>query len=314
MSTVVQSLEVELPLYTITCYRENLFRIVKRCFTPSGVTRSSKGESQSYDVKCTSAVYRARSKVREYALCNNWSYFCTLTFDRQKVDRYDLKSILKTLMDWLDNMRQRKYPKLRYLLVPEPHKDGAWHLHGFFDGVPLSPLPSWAPVDLLEGGYEEWTEFRLRFGWCTFALIRSAVAVGFYVTKYITKNLARTVVPVGVHLYYHSRGIQQALRVGCRYWESPLLDSCLKNDSVYWRSGFATLNDLGFDDFGRLVDLCDEVTDMYQSFVLTDDFDMPLVILGGEDIGEDDLQLLLSAFRTPDLVSSPWDSSGPCSS
>ena len=302
------SFELELPLYTITCYRDTLFRVVKRCFTPSSLPRSKKAEPQSYEVKLSSALYRARSMVREYALCNVWPYFCTFTFDRLKIDRYDLPTIMKTLMQWLANLRKRKYPKLRYLLVPEPHEDGAWHLHGFFDGVPLSPLPSWAPCDLLEGGYLEWTDFRLRFGWNSFGLIRSAVAVGFYVSKYITKNLARAAVPVGAHLYYHSQGLQRALKVGYRYWASPLLDSVLKNESAYWNTGFATLGEMGFSDFGQLVDHCDEVGEMYQSYVVEDPETREIVSIFGGDEDDEAIQLALEAFTAAGCILSPGGS------
>lgn len=298
MASVVPSLEVEFPLYTISCYRENLFRVVKRCFTPSQVARSQKGESQSYEVKLSSAVYRARSMVREYALCNDWDFFCTFTLSKLKIDRYDLKTILLSLMKWLDNRRQRNYPNLRYLLIPEPHEDGAWHLHGFFSGVPLSPLPDWAPRDLLEGGYQEWTDYRLRFGWNSFAPIRSAEAVAFYVTKYITKNLANSAVPVGVHLYYHSRGLRRALKVGYRYWASPLLDGCLKNKTVYWHTAFFKLQDIGFDDFGNLVDLCDEVTDMYQSYVIEDPDTREIVSIFGGDDDDEAIQMAIAAFTS----------------
>lgn len=298
----VPGLELELPLYTITCYRENLFRVVKRCFTPSQVSRGRSGEPQSYDVKLSSALYRARSMVREYALCNDWPYFCTFTFDRLKIDRYDLRTVLNTLMQWLANLRKRKYPGLRYLLVPEFHKDGAIHLHGFFDGVPLSPLPSWAPRDLLEGGYLEWTDFRLRFGWNAFGLIRSAVGVGFYVSKYITKNLANHAVPVGVHLYYHSHGLQRALKVGYRYWSSSLLDGVLKHKTPYWHTSFCTLEDLGMQDFGQLVDQCDEVTDMYQSYVIEDPDTREIVSIFGGDDDDEAIQMALDAFTSAGYV------------
>lgn len=310
---VVQQFEVAYPLYTISCYRDHLFRVVKRCFTPSSLPRSKNAESQSYEVKLSSALYRARTMVREYALCNDWPIFGTLTFDKLQIDRYDLRLILKTLMKWLDNMRQTKYPGLRYLLVPEPHKDGAWHLHGFFDGIPLSPLPSWAPRDLLEGGYDEWTDYRLRFGWCSFAYVRSVEACGFYITKYITKNLAHSAVPVGIHLYYHSRGLQKSMRVGYRYSASPLLERCLKYKSAYWETAFFRTSDVGVD-FTDVTGLCEEFDDMYKSWMLDDPVSgQPIVIAGGDD-SDASLQMVLDFFRSrdPESLRLPPDSACQC--
>lgn len=313
------SFTVELPLYSVSCYRDNLFRVVKRCFTPSGVSRGQTKEPQSYETKCASSCYRARTVVREYALCNDWPYFCTFTFDKRKIDRYGLKHIVEVLMQWLANMRKRHYPQLRYLLIPEPHKDGAWHFHGFMAGVPLSPLPDWAPRDLLEGGYQEWTDFRLRFGWCSFSEVRSAEAVAFYVTKYITKNLFSNAVPVGVHLHYQSHGLRRSLKVGDLYHESPLLNRLLKTDGRFYRSGFFSLEDGGFDDFGSLVDVCDEVGPMYRSFVIEDGElpEAPVALMGG-DFSDEEFQVVMSAFSSSGLSCRAFepepDSGGPVNS
>lgn len=78
---------------------------------------------------------RARTNVRDLARCNGFSYFVTLTLDASKVDRYDIKAITKKLNTWLDNRVRRN--GLKYILIPEYHKDRAIHFHGFFnDAVP----------------------------------------------------------------------------------------------------------------------------------------------------------------------------------
>ena len=82
------------------------------------------------------SMRRARSKVRRIALSNDFKYFVTLTLDGAKVDRYDMAEIVKKLNYWADNQVRRK--GLRYVLVPERHKDGAIHFHGFFnDALPV---------------------------------------------------------------------------------------------------------------------------------------------------------------------------------
>ena len=49
------------------------------------------------DVKLSNNISRAKSKVFEYAYCNHWDYFITLTISPDKYDRYDLKAYIKDL-------------------------------------------------------------------------------------------------------------------------------------------------------------------------------------------------------------------------
>ena len=79
------------------------------------------------------SMRRARAKVRRLALANEFTYFVTLTLDQNMVDRYDMGAVVKKLNAWCSNAVQRR--GLRYILVPERHKDGAIHFHGFFNGA-----------------------------------------------------------------------------------------------------------------------------------------------------------------------------------
>lgn len=101
------------------------------------------------------SMRRARAKLRRLALANEFEYFVTLTLDPAKIDRYDSKAVVRSLGQWADNMVRRH--GLRYILVPERHKDGALHFHGFmagrglkaedsgveWDGRPVYNLPQW---------------------------------------------------------------------------------------------------------------------------------------------------------------------------
>ncbi len=117
----------------------------KPCFRPEGWERTgwdkprkgrrTKAEQEKSAISpngdIARAMRRARAEVRELALCNPFTWFVTLTLDRSKVDRYDMAAITKRLNVWLDNRVRRK--GLAYVLVPERHKDGAIHFHGFFN-------------------------------------------------------------------------------------------------------------------------------------------------------------------------------------
>ena len=96
--------------------------------------RKSQGEDMLRSMR------RARAKVRRLALANEFSYFVTLTLSPEMVDRYDAAAIMKKVNVWLGNMVKRK--GLRYILVPERHKDGAFHFHGFFGGDGLEVVDS----------------------------------------------------------------------------------------------------------------------------------------------------------------------------
>lgn len=83
------------------------------------------------EVDIARSMRRARSRVRRLALSNDFRWFVTLTLSPEKVDRYDAAQVVRKLSTWCSN--QVKRHGLRYILVPERHKDGALHFHGFFN-------------------------------------------------------------------------------------------------------------------------------------------------------------------------------------
>ena len=81
------------------------------------------------------SMRRARAKVRRLALANEFRWFVTLTLDPSKVDTIDGAAVVKKLNAWASNAVQRQ--GLKYILVPERHKKGGIHFHGFFnDALP----------------------------------------------------------------------------------------------------------------------------------------------------------------------------------
>lgn len=179
-----------------------------------------KGEAGNEE-KLPENIRRAKSKVFELALCNEFSFFCTLTFSKDKVkDRYDLEGIMKTFRKWLNNYSFRKASApVQYLLIPEPHKDGAWHLHGLISGLPEPDLrlfqrdeflPENILIELAKGHQVfQWVPYDQKFGFCTLSPVRSSDAVSKYITKYVTKELGSSVKELNAHLYYRSQGLKQ---------------------------------------------------------------------------------------------------------
>lgn len=156
------------------------------------------------DEKLDNNIARARSKIFEYALCNDWQYFVTLTVDKQNYDRYNLAEYKAALCRFLNNYNSHNGCRIKYLLIPEPHKDGAWHMHGFMTGIPADKLQENAQ------GYLDWPAYSKKFGYISLGLVRNAEAAGCYITKYISKDLAARSMELNAHLYYSSKGLEKA--------------------------------------------------------------------------------------------------------
>ena len=83
---------------------------------------------------------RARQAVFDLAACNDFDLFITLTLNPRKIDRYDYKAVVRHLSMWLDNRVRRS--GLRYVIVPEYHKDGAIHFHGLINAAAVKLVDS----------------------------------------------------------------------------------------------------------------------------------------------------------------------------
>lgn len=161
------------------------------------------------------AQRRARTQVRDLALCNSFDYFVTLTLDAQRVDRHDVRAVTRKLNQWLDNAVRRH--GLKYVLVPELHKDGAIHFHGFFNGAlravdsgtvippeggkPRRPRSARQRSEWLEaGGHVVFNLPQWTMGFTTaielYGDYRAAVG---YVCKYISKEQQK----IGGRWFYH---------------------------------------------------------------------------------------------------------------
>lgn len=130
---------------------EDFSRAARRGPDPA---KREKGKKSDGDDALRS-MRRARANLRRLALANGFEYFVTLTLDPDKIDRYNGAAVTRALNQWCDNMVRRH--GLRYILVPEQHKDGAFHFHGFmagdgltvadsgvqWDGRPVYNLPQW---------------------------------------------------------------------------------------------------------------------------------------------------------------------------
>ena len=171
--------------------------------------------------KLQESISRAKSTIFELAFCNPWDWFFTGTLNPAKYDRTDLDKYHKTLTQWLRDYNKKHGLNIKFLLVPELHRDGkSWHMHGFLYGLPVEHLEQFEVGDVMGKGLADkvkkgdvvynWVAYVNKFGFCGLEPIRSHEAVSKYVTKYINKNLASSVTELNAHMYYVSRGLQRA--------------------------------------------------------------------------------------------------------
>lgn len=156
------------------------------------------------DTKLADNISRARGTVFELAMCNPWEYFVTLTIDARKYDRYDLDTYKGALKRFLQDYKRHHGCKVAYLFIPEQHKDGAWHMHGFLGGLPADHLVE------NSHGYLDWPAYATRFGYISLDPVRHVERCSKYITKYISKDMGAGGRDLGQHLYYCSQGLKRA--------------------------------------------------------------------------------------------------------
>ena len=174
------------------------------------------------------AARRARTKVIDYVNAEyDFTYFITLTLSGADFARDDIETATKKLQTWLRNRVQRC--GLKYIIVPEYHKDGkSIHWHGFInDALPVVESGTYIPP----GGGRPIKADTVRkkglriedctvvynipdwdYGFTTAIRIygeRSAAAA--YIGKYVTKAYADTdgcAKKIGGRYYLHSTNIR----------------------------------------------------------------------------------------------------------
>lgn len=158
----------------------------------------------SYDEKLENSISRAKKIIFELVANNDFKYFVTLTFN-DTLNDYNLDIIRNHVTQLIRDLR-KKYKNLTfdYVIIPEKHKKGDWHLHCFFSKD--------FEVDFVynDHNYIDWVSF-IKFGQCNISKIRNYEASCKYLTKYITKDLYE--VAKGKHLYFCSNGLKKAQKL-----------------------------------------------------------------------------------------------------
>ena len=227
--------------YNIKKYNKDIYKITY-CKLPikrAGFENKAnfKRSRDVNDSKLSNNVTRARTRVFELAICNDFEYFITLTINKEKLDRYELKEYIKKLGQFIRDYRKKYEVDIQYLLIPEKHKNGAWHMHGLIKGIPREHLY------INENGYLDWENYKKRFGWCSIDKIKNKEAISKYITKYVRKSFDtdRGITEKESKLYYCSRGLRRPQKKKEGTLNGYQLDKIpFKYENDYVRTGFLT--------------------------------------------------------------------------
>lgn len=144
------------------------------------------------------SLNRTKQSIYELAYNNKWDWFITFTFS-DSVDRYLYDICTKRVRIWLNNLQKRKCPNLKYLIVPEQHKDGAWHIHGLLANCDGLEFVDSGRVSIGRKAYirtdknsdhlwiyniPSW-----QYGFSTATAVQDNAKTCSYMCKYITKEL-----------------------------------------------------------------------------------------------------------------------------
>ena len=155
----------------------------------------AKGQASDPERSAEESRRRARAKVRDIALCNQFTHMFTWTLDPKLVDRYDPEQVYKKVRPFLSNMTQRK--DFRYVVIPEYHtlKPGeekpAIHFHGLcsLGSVRIERSMKRGKPRYDKHGRPVYNMTDWGFGWSTVVPLDEHYEKAVnYVTKYISKQ------------------------------------------------------------------------------------------------------------------------------
>lgn len=194
-SSTQRGIEATGEIVTGTVFTENPF-------VPDGACRVGSFGRECTDDNVQRSRRRTINKIYDYSKSNLWEWFITLTLNPDKVNRYDYSDCVKKVSQWLKYMKKLS-PDMMYLVVPEQHKDGAWHFHGLFAMCDGMSFVDSGKCD--SKGRIIWNVGKYRLGFSTATQISDLARASAYICKYISKDLC--VATMGRKRYWISRNL-----------------------------------------------------------------------------------------------------------
>lgn len=151
-------------------------------------------------------VRRAKSKVFDIAQENDFQYFITWTLDKEKIDRYDPAEVSKKLKQFLNDRQKRN--GLKYLIIPEHHKDGAIHMHGLISADEKFTAKFQDSGKKTKDGKQIYNMPQWSLGYSTAIEITGEKEhISKYITKYISKDFKKI---FGSFYYAGGKGLHRS--------------------------------------------------------------------------------------------------------
>lgn len=171
------------------------------------LTNEENDEEKDYLEK---SINRTKTKISDYILCNNFTHFITFTFDpknskvKTEENRKDLLKMSKLLITWINSEQINHFRlhghRFKYLIVPERHKNNAWHFHAVFEDYKneiedfYSSKNKYLTVDEIRSKNKKPKNQRgflprYTLGRSEIAPIKYKTKMSNYIKKYITKDL-----------------------------------------------------------------------------------------------------------------------------
>lgn len=156
------------------------------------------------------SINRTKTKISDYVLCNNFTHFVTFTFDpsnskvKNEENRKDLRKMSKLLITWINSEQINHFRlhghRFKYLIVPERHKNNAWHFHAIFEDYKndiqdfYSSKNKYLTVDEIRSKNKKPKNQRgflprYTLGRSEIAPIKDKTKMSNYIKKYIIKDL-----------------------------------------------------------------------------------------------------------------------------
>lgn len=195
--------------------------------------------------KTQQSINRAKSMIYDLINSNNWDYFITLTIDPKKanelkIDPKNIRQVTNYITKFFRNQNRKHDNNIKYVLIPEYHKNGNVHIHGVVKGIRKKDLTKalnnqeylidengivkldeygkpiknkYYKTPLIRKGNQVYNYPSFSLGFTDFEEIRHKERIGSYCTKYINKDLEKRCNEFGAHLYLCSKGLERTKKV-----------------------------------------------------------------------------------------------------
>ncbi len=137
------------------------------------------------------SMNRAKNNLMDILKSNDFNFFVTLTFDKNKIDRLNDKETRKAFAKFIKDLR-RKFNNMIYVAVPEYHEKGGLHFHLLVGNVSFEDLRLEDSEKRVKSGrckgqiiynVNAWQN-----GFSTATKILDNNAIKYYLSKYLTKG------------------------------------------------------------------------------------------------------------------------------